>query len=297
MAFRVRHSTAYSYAKPVTLGRHRLMFRPRDSHDLRILDTSLTITPPAANLRWLHDVFGNSVAVVDFDCEAQELAFVSEIRLEHFAGELPPFALEDYARTYPFSYSTEDQPDLGRTIERHYPDPDHKVDTWAKQFAVASSQGGLVETLPMLERMTMAIKDGFIYQARDAEGTQSPVETLDLGTGSCRDYSLLMMEAARSLGFAARFVSGYLYDPSVDGAGAAAIGGGATHAWVQIYLPGIGWAEYDPTNGIVGGKNLIRVAVTRDPSQAVPVAGQWTGAPADYLGMRIEVSVQAEGRG
>lgn len=299
MAFRIKHVTTYSYARPVTLGRHRLMFRPRDSHDLRLLDATLTITPPATGVRWLHDVFGNSVTVVDFGIEARELSFVSEIRLEQYAGELPPYALEDYARLYPFSYSAEDFPDLARTIERQYPDQAHKVDAWAKQFVAAPFQGGLVETLSMLKRMTLAIKEGFRYLARDAEGTQDPVETLELGSGSCRDYSLLMMEAARSLGFAARFVSGYLYDPSVDGSATSGavsgvVGGGATHAWVEVYLPGIGWAEFDPTNGIVGGKNLIRVAVTRDPQQAVPVAGEWTGAPSDFLAMRVEVSVQKD---
>ncbi len=292
--FRIKHVTTYRYANPVTLGRHRLMFRPRDSHDLRLLDTRLSITPEAKEVRWLHDVFGNSVAIVDFDCQAGELCLVSEILLEQFSGDLPPFALEDFARTYPFGYSSEDSPDLGRTIERHYPDPNHIVDSWAKQFAVAEVAGEPVQTLPLLERMTLAIKDGFSYRARDAEGTQSPAETIELGSGSCRDFALLMMEAVRSLGFAARFVSGYIYDPQVDGQAGQITGGGATHAWVQVYLPGAGWVEYDPTNGIVGNKNLIRVAVTRDPHQAVPVAGQWTGAPADYLGMTVAVSVNWE---
>ena len=82
-----------------------------------------------------------------------------------------------------------------------------------------------------------------------------------------------MIEAVRSLGFAARFVTGYLYDPALDGGPAGTQGAGATHAWVQVYLPGAGWVEFDPTNGIVGGRNLIRVGVARDPKQAVPLAG------------------------
>jgi transglutaminase-like putative cysteine protease len=291
MIFRIKHVTTYRYANPVELGRHRLMFRPRDSHDLRILDTSLTITPPAARIRWLHDVFGNSVTIVDFACRTDQLSFVSEIQLDQYPGELPPFAIEDYARAFPFGYSAEEVPDLGRTIERHYPDPKHRVDTWARQFAVPADSASMVETLPMLERMTLHIRDSLTYQARYAEGVQTPAETLELGRGSCRDYSLLMMEAARSLGLAARFVSGYLYDPSADGSAERTIGGGASHAWVQIYLPGAGWAEFDPTNGIIGNRNLIRVAVARDPSQAIPVSGEWTGRPADYLGMEVSVSV------
>jgi transglutaminase-like putative cysteine protease len=97
-----------------------------------------------------------------------------------------------------------------------------------------------------------------------------------------------MMEAARSPGFAARFVSGYLHDDQ-------AVGGGATHAWVQIYLPGGGWVEFDPTNALVGGHKLVRVAVARDPSQAIPVAGTWTGAPPDFLGMSVDVETMPEG--
>jgi transglutaminase-like putative cysteine protease len=289
MIYRIQHSTTYRYAKPVVLGRHRLMFRPRDSHDLRLLDTSLEITPPAQNVRWLHDVFGNSVTLVDFDQPAEELRFFSEMRLEQFAAKPPPFAIEDFARTYPFSYAAEDLPDLGRTRDRHYADPEHRVDEWAKQFAV-SPDGGLPETLPLLERMTLAIKTSLTYQPRYSEGTQSPEETLRRGSGTCRDYSLLMMEAARSLGFAARFVSGYVHDPADDGGSAS----GSTHAWLQIYLPGAGWTEFDPTNGIIGNRGLIRVAVTSDPSQAVPVSGQWTGEPADFLGMEVDVRVSVD---
>lgn len=281
----VRHTTAYRYAKPVTFGEHRLMFRPRDSHDLRLLETALTITP-TATVRWLHDVFGNSIAVASFAEPAAELSFESRIRLEHYPPAAIEFAVEEHARTYPFSYSAEEVPDLARLLERHYPDPDHRVDQWAKQFVLESD--ALPDTQELLIRMTRTIKETLSYAVRTEEGTQSPVETLETGGGSCRDYALLMIEAVRSLGFAARFVSGYLYDPAADG---TLQGGGATHAWVQVYLPGAGWVEYDPTNGIIGGENLIRVAVARDPTQAVPLGGSWTGAPADFLGMSVDVSV------
>lgn len=291
----VRHTTTYDYANPVALGPHRMMFRPRDSHDLRLLETGLVIDPRPTDLRWMHDVFGNSVALARFDgISVTRLNIESRIVLEQFPVEPGDFPMEDFARHYPFSYDAGEVPDLGRTIERHYPDPDHKVDEWARQFVRASAgNDGLVETLPMLRTMTAAIREGFTYQSREAEGTQSPVETLERGTGSCRDFALLMMEAVRSLGLAARFVSGYLYDPAADGTGPGAVGAGATHAWMQVYLPGAGWVEFDPTNGIAGGRNLIRVAVTRDATQAVPLAGQWTGAPADYLGMKVAVTVTA----
>ncbi|EWY37505.1 transglutaminase [Skermanella stibiiresistens SB22] len=287
----VNHVTVYRYAKPVGFGDHRLMFRPRDSHDMRLLETRMVISPPPKSVRWMHDVFGNSIAMVSFERKATELRFESRIRLDHFGLSNPNFPIEDHARIYPFSYSAEEVPDLGRTIERHFPDPDHKVDEWAKQFIRTD---GPTETQDMLVSMTRAIKEGFTYKARTAPGTQTPIETLELGSGSCRDYTLLMMEAARTLGFAARFVSGYLYDPAVDGDPESRIGGGATHAWVQIYLPGAGWVEFDPTNGIVGGAGLIRVAVARDPAQAVPLSGDWFGEASDFLGMDVDVVVASE---
>jgi transglutaminase-like putative cysteine protease len=294
--FSIQHVTIYRYARPVTLEAHRLMFRPRDSHDLRLLNATLMISPPAASIRWLHDVFGNSIAIAEFSSQATELRFQSDIVLDHFGLDHPAFPIEEHARTYPFSYSVDEIPDLGRTVERHYADPEHKVDEWAKRFAVADpSNGPLIETQALLEAMMLGIKGGFTYAERVTEGTQTPVETLTTGSGSCRDFALLMIEAARSLGFAARFVSGYLYDPVVDGGTGGAFGAGATHAWVQIYLPGAGWVEFDPTNAIVGGKNLIRVAVARDPRQAVPLAGAWIGDPADYLGMEVTVTVRSLG--
>lgn len=292
----VKHTTIYRYSQPVRFGEHRLMFRPRDSHDMRLRDTLLTISPVPASTRWLHDVFGNSIAIVSFDAMAAELRFESVIRLEHFPIDGPEFPIEDYARVYPFSYSAEEVPDLGRTIERHYPDPDHRVDAWARHFVVGAGQPA--DTLAVLTAMTEGIRRDFTYASRVAEGTQTPVETLDSRSGTCRDFALLMMEGVRSLGLAARFVTGYLYDPArdsgtaADEAAPAVTGGGATHAWVQVYLPGAGWAEYDPTNGIIGSRNLIRVAVTRDPSQAVPLSGSWMGEEgASFLGMTVDVQV------
>lgn len=132
------------------------------------------------------------------------------------------------------------------------------------------------------------------YQSRETEGTQTPVETLNRGWGSCRDLAVLLIEAARSLGFGARIVTGYLYNLPADGHSKVAVGAGTTHAWAEIYLPGSGWIAYDPTNGTIGGRNLIRVAVTRDIIQAVPISGTFVGAPGEYLGLTVDVSVVAE---
>jgi transglutaminase-like putative cysteine protease len=290
----VRHVTTYSYRQPVSFSEHRMMFRPRDSYDQRLLDSALVIAPEPVSIRWVHDVFGNCVAFARFAGRAKELRFESTIRLEHTPSQAPDFQMEEYAESYPFTYGSEDMPDLLRSIERHAPDPQRDVNRWARQFL---RRDGTTNTGTLLAAMTHAIRQNFTYVAREEKGTQDPAQTLRLGSGSCRDFALLMMEAVRSLGLAARFVSGYLYSPSRDasstGGGARRVGGGATHAWLQVYLPGAGWVEFDPTNGIVGNRDLIRVAVVRDPKQAVPLSGSWTGFPADYLGMTVEVAVSA----
>jgi transglutaminase-like putative cysteine protease len=197
-------------------------------------------------------------------------------------------------RPIPFSYALSELPDIARSTERHYPDPGHAVDLWARRFL---RKDGPTRTLELLTELTGAIKqDGFEYKSRKEEGVQTPETTLRLKSGSCRDFALLMMEAARALNFAARFVSGYLYVPQLDKSpspdGTMARGGGATHAWVQVYLPGAGWMEFDPTNAIVGNRDLIRVAVTRDPTQAVPLTGTWMGAAQDFLGLDVDVQVR-----
>jgi transglutaminase-like putative cysteine protease len=288
---KVVHRTRYSYANPVTFGDHRMMMRPRDSHDLRLLDTGLTLSPPAT-VRWMHDVFGNSVAVARFSEPATELLVESSFRFEHYPLPAEEVILEEYARAYPFSYDAEDIPDLGRTQERHYADPEHRIDRWARGFVEG---GASHDTMGILLAMTHAIKEQFTYNPRDEMGTQDPLVTLQNGSGTCRDYALFLMEAARSLGFAARFVSGYLYDDSlIGGEHSGVVGGGATHAWAQFYLPGAGWVAFDPTNDLVGGKDLIRIAVTRDPRQAIPLSGSFTGKPGDFLGMDVTVEITAE---
>jgi transglutaminase-like putative cysteine protease len=281
------HATTYRYASAVQFGEHRLMVRPRDSHDIRLVEAELTLSPPGV-VRWLHDVFGNSVAIVTFAHPAPELRIVSRLTLERYGLNQPGFPLHPDAATYPFVYSANDRTDLGRLLERHYPDPKEVVDTWARRFV---TQPGMF-TLDLLSTINSAIHSSFTYETRDQEGTQSPTDTLERGAGSCRDLALLLIEAVRSLGFGARFVTGYLFDPVRNGDGVPDVkGAGATHAWADIYLPGAGWIEYDPTNGLVAGENLIRVAVTRDPSQALPLAGSFIGDPFAFQGMEVEVTV------
>ena len=237
-------------------------------------------------MRWLQDVFGNAVAVARFEGEADRLLVEAHSEVEHLPSDMAINALEGYAEAYPFTYSAEDMPDLLRSIERDYPDRDRKVDAWAREFL---DRSGRTPTLDLLRKMTQRIKADLVYQPREEKGIQTPVETLRSGSGTCRDYAVLMMEAVRALGLAARFVSGYLYSPDNQD---QRVGGHSTHAWVRVFLPGSGWLEFDPTNGICGNRGLIRVAITRDPSQATPLSGTWTGIRNSQLDMDVDVKIR-----
>jgi transglutaminase-like putative cysteine protease len=278
----VSHCTVYRYREPVSLGEHRMQFRPRESHDLRLIRTNLVITPQPTHLRWLHDPFDNSVAVATFEGTTTELHFESTVTLEHFDTWLPEYPLEDYARIYPFRYSDDDFPTLMGALGTHH--ESERVSKWALQFLDSAE---VTDTMKILRAMTSGIREQFSYMRRIEKGIQTAEETLRTGRGSCRDFAVLMMEACRSLGIAARFASGYIFVP--DRSGHA--GGGATHAWMQAYLPGAGWIDFDPTNSIVGNRNLIRVAVAWDPRHALPLWGTYEGSAAAFIGMEITVTV------
>lgn len=282
------HVTTYTYRQPVSFGEHRIMVRPRESYDQHLIDADLRIDPEPSDVRWLQDVFGNSVAIATFDRAATKLVIDSHVRVQHSPSELQTVDIEDYAQNYPFTYSSEDMPDLLRSIERQHHDPQREIDTWARRFVRTD---GPTRTLDMLSDMTAAIKREFTYVSRAEKGTQSPIETLTRRKGTCRDYAMLMIEAVRALGFAARFVSGYVYSPTAH---ETRTGGGNTHAWVRVYLPGSGWVEFDPTNGIIGSRGLIRVAVARDIYQAVPVSGTWAGFPGSFLDMTVKVDIDVD---
>lgn len=287
--FSVHHATTYRYRQPVAFGEHRFMFRPRDGHDQRLLEADLTIDPQPAGLRWTRDVLGNSVGVARFSGRASDLRFESMIRVETSPSHPNGFSIEDRARTYPFAFSADEQRDLSGWIERGHADPDRAVDTWTRQFL---REDRPTPTLELLTSITHAVRRGFSYVRRTERGVQEPAETLQARRGTCRDFTVLMMEAVRSLGLPARFVSGYLYVPSRDRQGLH--GGGSTHAWLQVFLPGAGWIDFDPTNAIVGNDGLIRVAVAREPHQALPLSGTYTGFASDELGMEVSVRVTSD---
>ena len=287
--YEIVHTTVYHYRQPVSFGEHRVMFRPRDSHDLRVLATDLQVSPEAI-VRMIQDPHSNSVALVQPLVSAEELKIVCSFVIEHAHTNNLELPLAPTAEVFPFAYSLEERFDLETYLRPHHDDPGGHLTAWARQFIRTDGYTG---TRDLLVKMNQAIRDNFRYAARDEEGTQTPQQTLKLASGSCRDFALLMMEAARRLGIATRFVSGYLYDPALDGGDADSdtVGAGVTHAWLQAYLPGAGWVPFDPTNNLLGGSELIRVGVARDPSQAAPISGSWYGEGGDYLGMTVNVAV------
>jgi transglutaminase-like putative cysteine protease len=282
----IHHKTEYRYSHPVAFGEHRIMLRPRDGHDLRMVSGGLKIVPEPMSLRWIHDVFGNSVAIATFDERAETLSIVSTATVEHNPAEEFALTADDPAYFYPFMYDDEEFPDLVQFITPQYGDPNGELSAWARNFLDAE---GPTPTFNILSNMTHGIRDAFVYRKRYEHGTQHPLDTLQTRSGTCRDFALFMIEALRRLGIAARFVSGYLFVPG-DRAHRYA-GGGSTHAWVQVYLPSAGWIEFDPTNGIVGTRDLVRVAVARDPRQAIPLHGTYLGSADAFVGMDVSINV------
>jgi len=289
---KVRHLTRFRYSNPVFFGEHRMMFRPRESFDQHVLECSLKITPEPIAIRYIHDVFSNCIGITRFEGKAKQLIFESVIRLEHSPEHSLdlPFASDGGMNSYPFAYDASDLPDVYSSILRGYPDPDGAVELWSRRFLQHLPK---VDAIHVLTAMTHAIHDELKYVTRLSGRPQSPLETLRLAKGTCRDFAVLMMEATRALGLACRFVSGYLHIPAGQENSKEVLEGGNTHAWVRVFLPNGGWAEFDPTNGLVGNRNLIRVAVVRDPIQATPLWGTWNGNSQDYLGMDVAVDVTA----
>jgi transglutaminase-like putative cysteine protease len=295
-ALSLRHTTRYTYRKSVGFGEHRMMFRPREGVDQRVIASRLIIIPEPVELRFSQDIFGNWVGLARFDTRGDLLTFDSHVMLEHapnLAAEAANDSIQPLAARFD-GYDEDEASDLSRSIQPHFSDPDGDLQRWAGRFL---SRRGATDVLSALSAMTHAIHDEFRYAQRLQGGCQSPLETLHLRRGSCRDFAMLMMEAARSLGLAARFCSGYIYcgdianTASKSSVGSGRQGGGHTHAWVNVYLPSCGWIEFDPTNGIVGNTDLIKVAVVRDPRQAAPLTGSYLGAAEDFMGMEVSVDV------
>jgi len=282
----IRHLTRYRYRRPVGFGEHRIMFRPREDGDQRVISARLDIHPYPAALIEARDMFGNAITRARFAGRAAELSFESHVRVEHTPRGGMAAADEAFpAVGAPFVYEAEDEPDLAAVLAPAHEDSAGEVARWARRFAPANGAGRVGESLIA---MTHAIHEDFTYERRLHDQARPPAETLELRRGSCRDFAVLMIDAARRLGIAARFVSGYLC------AAPGRVGGGHTHAWLQVFLPSHGWLDLDPTNGIVDGEGLIRVAVATAPRQAVPLHGVWFGAAGDFISLDVDVDVARE---
>jgi transglutaminase-like putative cysteine protease len=288
MLLTIRHATTYRYVRAVTLLPHRMMLCPRGSHTLKLLTFELDCMPQA-DVEWTQDVRGNLIATASFAEVTEALTVTSRVVVEQDAAAWPVFRIAPHAHRYPFAYSQDEHIDLGGWLIPEYPDPDGRLLGWARAIVA----GDETDTLALLQDLNAAARAGIVYGERHEEGAQPPLETIDRASGSCRDLATLFIEAARHLGFGARAVSGYLYDPPAPGC-ADEPQHGATHAWAEIYLPCAGWIAFDPTNSRMGEAHLVPVAVARNISQIPPIEGSYAGAPEDLVGMTVEVTVTAE---
>ncbi|TXI44440.1 transglutaminase family protein [Methylophilus sp.] len=279
---KIKHLTEYVFSSPVTLQQHCLLIRPREGHDLRIESSLLTISP-SYHIHWSRDVFDNSLATVTFLQPSDKLTIASEVVIQHYEEAPFDFWMEAYATNYPFAYAQAEWADLA-AYQRLIFEPDgFRVNQWLQQLGLLNGQRNTVE---LLNNLNQAIYTQFRYQAREAPGVQAPATTLNNGSGSCRDYATLFIEACRNLGLASRFVSGYLHAPATEA------GNATTHAWAEVYLPGTGWKGFDPTSGQVTGTQHIAVAVARDPESVPPVAGSFIGpniTPALHVNVQVNL--------
>lgn len=282
----ITHRTTYEYHEKLVFGVHKLMLRPRESRNLRLISHTLELTP-AATITWANDVAGNAVASATFKAPANTLVIDSFAELELDVEQWPVFDIAASAIDFPFLLSEDEMLDLGALRLQTYLDSDGRLRDWAQGFVSGTS----TNTLALLKDLSAGVAARITYEYRETDAAQSPTETLARNSGSCRDFAVLFVDAVRSLGFGARIVSGYLYDPDQDAVGSQ--GAGSTHAWAEVYVPGAGWIVFDPTNRSIGGFNLIPLAVARNIAQTMPVSGSFIGRPEAFKAMDVEVRVKA----
>jgi transglutaminase-like putative cysteine protease len=283
---RIRHETLYTYERPVSFAAHRLLLRPRDSHAIRVVEAVMTVSPPG-DTRWLYDAFGNSVCCFTPAGESRALSIVSELLIQRYPAPLVDIPIRDPQTATPIVYSQTDRAVLAPFVEPVTEDPDGILLKWLRARVGSPHE----PALDFLMRLNRSIRDEFEYKARDLGAAQEPHFTVQMGSGTCRDFAWLMVEAMRRLGYAARFVTGYLYSPAPGPDQAAVRGAGATHAWCEVFLPDLGWTEFDPTNGLAESEDLIPVAVARTPVEAAPISGAIFGDGGEAT-MTVHVDVR-----
>ena len=277
LCYRIRHHTTYHYDALVWLDDHVLRLRPREGHELRIGASLLRISP-TATLRWHRDAEDNSVAIASFSEPAHTLTIESEVLIQQYHQAPLDVLVASQALFFPFQYGDEQ---LLLAPYRQPVDHDCSLERWV---AGLYAPGERLETYTLLQRISGCIRGTLRYVRREEPGVQSPALTLSNGSGSCRDFATLFLAAARLLGLAARFVSGYLHNPLSPEAG------GSTHAWAEVYLPGAGWTGFDPTTGGLAGPDHIAVAVSHRPDAVPPVAGSFRGPARSSLTVGVWVT-------
>ncbi|HVJ46500.1 MAG TPA: transglutaminase family protein [Luteolibacter sp.] len=274
------HETRYDYSEPVEFGPHRLVLRPREGHDVR-LQTMILETFPPATVRWYRDILDNSIAVAEFSEPSAELRIRSE-----FVIALPA---ADEGRHHPVAVSYPPQiagiDELITVPYRQFTYP-HEVERLRKWSAANSLTFTTGERRAIFDDLATRIHASIRYTRREESGVQSPVSTLDFGSGSCRDMAVLMIEISRAMGFPARFVSGYLESSN------SKVGRGSSHAWVEIYLPEKGWTGYDPSIGQRTGPGHVPVGVSHHPRGVMPVTGGYVGPPGVTSKLTVSISTQ-----
>ncbi len=280
----LRHRTVYDYSGPVSLNAHRMVLRPREGPTLQLASFALSVSPDA-ELVWTQDVFGNHIATARFSGETDRLCIEAVSELSLSSPQWPVFTIDPAATSFPFPWPEDVRADLGLLARPQYPDPSGRVGQWVRGFVTSRP----MDTLTLLLAINSGLFRSLAYQVRPEEGHRAPLQTLILGAGACRDFAVLFVEGVRSLGFGARVVSGYLYDPDARATGNTSEG--TTHAWAEVFLPGAGWIAFDPTNGHMGGHNLVPVAIGRCLDQLVPVGGSYSGPAGALRDMAISVTI------
>lgn len=268
MRYRICHLSRYEYAEPVGFSPHRLFLRPREDHHLRLRHFDLRLMPHGRP-RWARDLHENFYVTVQPEGASRQLVIRMEAEVDILHDNPFDFLLDAHAVNLPFRYLPGEEAVLAPYRMRDPGQNDKAVAEWVK----AAFPDGLVgNTVEQITRLNRAVHAVLRYTRREESGVQSPAETLERQSGSCRDFAVLMIEACRVLGLAARFVSGYLHSAREDGRARA---DHAMHAWAEIYLPGAGWKGVDPTNGIFCGDGFIPVAVALDPAAINPIQGHY----------------------
>ena len=273
------HETVYTYSSEVNFTPHRMVLRPREAHDIRLNTMSLTVSPKA-DVRWHRDMLDNNIAIADVLEPGKELKIVSE-----FTVSVPPRKADQEPIFVPYPSMLEGIEQMVSVpyLQYNYPPEVALLRKWFTESGLAPKAG---QRAAIFDDMAILIHRRIKYMRREAMGVQSPAETLKLESGSCRDMAVLMIETSRSLGYPARFVSGYMESESSQ------VGRGSTHAWAEIYLPDYGWTGFDPSIGERVGSGHIAVGVSHHPRGVMPVSGGFSGISGVATTLKVGITTE-----